>query len=124
MLQEFRDFALKGNLIEIAIGLVLALAFTTVISSLVNDVLMPLLGVVVGERSFDFLTWEIGDGVIQYGSFITAVIYFGIVAAALFFAVVKPYNALRARQQSGEEPAAPEPEELVLLRQIANNTGR
>lgn len=124
MLQEFRDFALKGNLIELAVALVLALALTTVIRSLVEHILMPLIGVVVGEPSFDFLTWEIGDGVIQYGSFITAVVYFIIVAAALFFGVVKPYNALRARQQSGDEPAAPEPEELVLLRQIANNTGR
>lgn len=61
---------------------------------------------------------------IQYGSFLTAVLYFAVVAAALFFGVVKPYNALRARQKSGAEPAAPEPEELVLLRQIANNTGR
>lgn len=124
MLQEFRDFALKGNLIELAVALVLALALTTVISSLVDHILMPIVGIIVGEPSFDFLTWEIGDGVIRYGSFITAVVYFLLVAAALFFAVVRPYNALRARQASGDEPEAPEPEELVLLRQIANNTGR
>ncbi len=124
MLQEFRDFALKGNLIEIAIGLVLALAFTAVVGSFVDDIVMPILGVIVGERSFDDLTWEIGDGVIQYGAFIEEVIYFALVAAALFFGVVKPYNMLRERQKSGEEPSAPEREDLVLLRQIAENTGR
>lgn len=122
MLQEFRDFALKGNLIEIAVGLVLALAFTQVVGSLVDHIIMPIIGIIFGEPTFESLTWELGDGRIRYGSFITAVVTFGIIALALFIFVVKPYNLFKARQKSGEEPDAPEPEEIQLLREIAKNT--
>jgi large conductance mechanosensitive channel len=123
VLQEFKDFALKGDLVTIAVGLVLAIAFTDVVNSLVEHIIMPVVGIIVGERSFETLTWEIGDAVILYGAFITAVLTFVIIAAALFFLVVRPYNELKARMASGEETAVPEPEEIVLLREIAKNTG-
>ena len=124
LLKEFRDFALKGNLIELATALVLALAFKSVITAMVDFILMPIVGIIFGEPSFDFLTFTINDSVVLYGSFITAVVDFIIVAAAIFFFVVRPYNSMMERRASGDadEDAPPEPEELTLLRQIAANT--
>ena len=124
MLQEFRDFALKGNLIEIAVGLVLAIAFTDVVASLVDDLIMPIIGIIFSEPSFETLDLEINDAFIRYGAFLTAVTTFVIIAAALFFLVVRPYNVLKARMERGEEPAVPEPEDILLLREIARNTTR
>jgi len=126
LLKEFRDFALKGNLIELGTALVLALAFNTLINSMVDHILMPIVGIIFGEPSFDRLTWTINDSVIYYGSFITNVVTFVLVAAAIFFFVVKPYNEIMDRRRSGEagEEAPPEPEEITLLKQIAENTAR
>ena len=127
MLREFRGFALRGNLIELAVALVLALALKQLISSLVDHVLMPIVGIIFGEPSFNSLTIEINDSIIRYGSFLTNAIDFLIVAAAIFFLVVRPYNAIVERRASGEEDEegpTPEPEELTLLRQIAENTAR
>lgn len=126
MLKEFRDFALRGNLVELAVALVMALAFKQVITSLVDHVLMPIVGIIVGEPSFDGLDVTINDSIIYYGSFVTNLVDFVIVAAAIFFFVVKPYNSIRERRAAGDagEEAAPEPEELQLLRQIAANTAR
>jgi large conductance mechanosensitive channel len=123
MLREFRDFALKGNLIELGVALVMALAFKALVSSLVEHVLMPVVGIIFGEPSFDDLTVTVNDSVILYGSFITNAIDFVLVAAAVFFFVVRPYNTLMERRRSGEvEEETPEPEELSLLREIARNT--
>jgi large conductance mechanosensitive channel len=126
MLKEFRDFALRGNLIELAVALVIALAFKQLITSLVDHVLMPIVGIIFGEPSFDSLDVTINDSIILYGSFLTNAVDFILVAAAIFFFVVKPYNAILERRASGEdaEEETPEPEELSLLRQIAENTAR
>jgi large conductance mechanosensitive channel len=126
MLKEFRDFALRGNLIELAVALVMALAFKQLITSLVDDVLMPIVGIIFGEPSFDRLDITINDSIILYGSFLTNAVDFILVALAIFFFVVKPYNAILERRASGaaEEEETPEPEELSLLRQIAENTAR
>lgn len=124
MAQEFKDFAIKGNLIEVAVGLVLALAFTAVVNALVEFIVMPIVGILFGEPSFDNLVLTINDSVIMYGSFLTAVVQFLLVALALFLFVVKPYNALKARQAKGEE-APPEPtEEVALLREIRDSLQR
>lgn len=126
MLKEFRDFALRGNLIELAVALVIALAFKQLITSLVDHVLMPIVGIIFGEPSFDSLDVTINDSIILYGSFLTNAVDFILVAAAIFFFVVKPYNAILERRAAGEddEEETPEPEELTLLRQIAENTAR
>jgi large conductance mechanosensitive channel len=108
MLREFRDFLLRGNLLEIAVGLVLALAFTAVVTSLVEDLLTPLLAAIFGERDFSGLTFTINDSTFRYGEFLNAVIAFVLVAAVLFFLVVRPVNAIVERRKRGEEPTTRE----------------
>jgi large conductance mechanosensitive channel len=119
VLKEFKDFALKGNLIEVAVGLVMALAFVGVITALVENILMPIVGIIFGEPSFEqTMILEINDSQILFGSFVQAVVVFLMVALALFFFVVKPYNAIKARQDSGEEEAPAPAEDIVLLTEI------
>lgn len=123
LLKEFRDFALKGNLIEMGVALVLALAFKALVTSFVDSLLMPIVGILFGEN-FDTLTFSINNSIFFYGSFISVLIDFVLIATAIFFFVVKPYNSIMERRASGDadEDAPPEPEELTLLRQIAANT--
>lgn len=125
MLKEFKDFALKGNLIETAVGLVLALAFVAVIGSLVEDVLMPIVGIIFGEPNFNqVMILEINDSQILLGSFIQAIVVFLMIAFALFFFVVKPYNAIKARQATGDEEAPAPAEDIVLLTEIRDSLKR
>lgn len=113
-----------GNLIEIAVGLVMALALAALIGSLVEHVLMPIVGIIFGEPSFDSLDLTINDSVILYGSFITAVVTFLSIAFAVYFFVVKPYNAYRARVAAGEEEPAAGPSELDLLTEIRDSLAK
>jgi len=113
----FKKFALQGNVIEIAIGLVLALAFKPIIDSLVEGVLMPIIGAVFGERSFDSMSISLGDNgaEIFYGWVLTTATTFLATAFALYIFVVKPYEAYKARQASGEEePPAPDAQTVLL----------
>jgi large conductance mechanosensitive channel len=119
VLKEFKDFAFKGNLIEVAVGLVMALAFVAVIGALVEKILMPIVGIIFGEPSFDqTMILEINDSQILFGGFIQAVVVFLMIAFAVFFFVVKPYQAVKARQESGEEEAPVPAEDIVLLTEI------
>jgi large conductance mechanosensitive channel len=93
MLTEFKKFALRGNLVELAVAIILGLAFNAVVQSLVDDVLMNLIAAAVGEPDFSALTFKVGDAVIRYGDFITAVVNFILVAFALFL-VVKAINRM------------------------------
>ena len=104
MLKEFKEFLLRGNLLEIAVGLVLALAFTAVVTSLVEDLITPLIAAIFGRPDFSGLDFEINGSVFRYGQFLNALLAFVLVAAVLFFLVVKPVNALAARR-AGEEGA-------------------
>jgi large conductance mechanosensitive channel len=87
MIREFREFALKGNLLELAVAFVLGLAFAAVVTSFVDDVIMQLAAAIVGKPDFSNLTFSIGDGVIRYGSFLTALVTFLIIAWVLFLIV-------------------------------------
>jgi large conductance mechanosensitive channel len=87
MLREFREFALKGNLLELAVAFVLGVAFAAVVTSLVDDVIMSLVAAVFGKPDFSDLTFTIGDGVVRYGSFLTALVTFLIIAWVLFLIV-------------------------------------
>ena len=122
LLKEFKDFITKGNLIDLAVAFIIAGAFAAVVGGLVNFLIMPLIAAIVGKPSFDSLTFTLNDAVIPYGSFITVLINFLLVAAAVFFIIVRPYNTWKARQVkavAAAPAAAPEPaEEIVLLRQI------
>lgn len=123
MLKEFKEFAFGGSLVDIAVALVMALALVDLVGSLIEHVLMPIIGIIFGEPSFDeALILTVNDSDIRFGSFLTALVTFTSIAFAVFFFVVKPYRAYRARVATGsEEPAAP-PENIELLRQIAQNT--
>jgi large conductance mechanosensitive channel len=108
VLREFKEFLLRGNLIEIAVGLVLALAFTAVVTSLVEDLVTPLIAALFGKPDFSGLDFTINDSVFRYGEFLNAVISFVLIAAVLFFLVVKPVNAIAKRRARPEEPATRE----------------
>jgi large conductance mechanosensitive channel len=110
MLQEFRDFLFRGNIVELAVAFVMGLAFAAVVNSLVEDLITPLIAMVIGEPDFSELTFTINDAVFRYGAFITAVIQFLAIAAAVFFFVVKPVNALMRRLRSPVEEGTPDEE--------------
>ena len=97
MLKEFRDFLMRGNLVELAVAFVMGLAFAALISSFVDNLVMPIVAMIIGKPDFSDLTFTINDAVFRYGAFITAAITFLAMAAAIFFFVVKPMNALMAR---------------------------
>jgi large conductance mechanosensitive channel len=107
MFREFKEFLLRGNIIELAVAVVIGLAFGALVTSLVQDLLTPLIAAIVGKPDFSRLTFTLNGSVFRYGRFINAVISFLLVAAAVFFFVVKPVNALMARTSRGRE--APDP---------------
>jgi large conductance mechanosensitive channel len=97
MLKEFRDFLLRGNIVELAIAFVMGLAFAAVVNSLVINLVMPIVAMVIGKAYFGALTFTINGAVFRYGAFITDVIQFVAIAAAVFFFIVKPMDAMLAR---------------------------
>jgi large conductance mechanosensitive channel len=110
MLREFRDFLIRGNIVELAVAFVMGVAFAAVVNSLVNDLIMPIIAMIIGKPDFSDLTFTINDAVFRYGAFITTVITFAAIAAAVFFFVVKPLNALTARARKPEEEILPDEE--------------
>ena len=140
MLQEFKEFALKGNVMDLAVGVIIGAAFGKITTSLVEDIIMPIVSLIMGGE-FDFknmfillgdapagvpMTYdalkEAGAPMLAYGSFITVVINF-IILAFIIFMMVKGMNRLRRKS---EEPAAPEEpsEEILLLREISAKLGQ
>ena len=99
-LTEFRAFMLRGNLVDTAVGIVIGLAFTAVITALVASLITPLIAAIFGKPDFAALTFTINGSVFTYGLFLNALLSFVLVAIVLFFVVVKPVNALRARRES------------------------
>jgi large conductance mechanosensitive channel len=98
MLSEFKKFALRGNVVELAVAVILGLAFNAVIQSLVDDVLMNIIAAAVGEPDFSELTFRLGDAAIRYGAFITAVVNFILIALALFL-VIKAMNRIMGKEE-------------------------
>ncbi len=105
MIKEFRDFLMRGNLVELAVAFVIGLAFAALVNSLVDNLVMPIVAMIIGKPDFSDLTFTINDAVFRYGAFITDAITFIATAAAIFFFVVKPMNALMARMSKPEEEA-------------------
>lgn len=113
---EFKEFISKGNVIDMAVGVVIGSAFSKIVSSLVNDVIMPLVGIIIGGLDFSSLTITIKDSSINYGLFIQNIVDFLIIAACIFV-VVKLMN--KFKRQKKEEPAPVEvPEDIKLLTEI------
>ena len=114
MLKEFRDFAMRGNVMDLAVGVIIGGAFGKIVSSLVNDVLMPAIGVLLGKLDFSTLVLQIGESKIAYGMFIQSVVDFVIVAFCIFLMI---QQLQRFKKKKPEAPAAP-PEEIRLLTEI------
>ena len=99
MLKEFRSFILRGNLIDLAVAVVIGTAFTAVVTALVKNIITPLIAAIGGEADFSGLAFTINGSKFLYGAFINALLAFLIVAAVCFFLIIKPVNALMARFQ-------------------------
>ncbi len=107
MLKGFRDFILRGNVVDLAVAVIIGGAFGKIVSSLVGDVLNPLIAAVVGKPDFSYLVLPIGKGVVKYGNFLNEVIAFLIIASVVYFCIVLPLNTLLAKFKKPEEVAAP-----------------
>lgn len=116
MLKEFKSFAMKGNVIDLAVGIVIGAAFGKIVSSLVGDVIMPVVGSIVGGIDFSGLAVNIGEASVKYGKFIQSAVDFVIIAAAIFL-VVKAINRMKREEAKPAAPAAP-PRQEVLLEEI------
>ncbi len=106
MLQEFKKFLLRGNLIELAVAVVIGVAFGAVIASFVEDIITPLIAAIGGKPDFAGLTFEINGSVFRYGEFLNSLVSFLIIAAVIFFLVIMPVNKLIERSRR-EPPADP-----------------
>ena len=100
--KEFRDFLMRGNLIQLAVAFVMGVAFAAVINSFVTNLVMPIIAAIVGKPSFNDLTFTINKSVFTYGTFITDLITFVAIAAAVFFFIVKPVDMITKRRGSQE----------------------
>jgi large conductance mechanosensitive channel len=107
MLKEFREFILRGNLVDLAVAVVVGTAFGAVVTALVADIVTPLIAAIGGEPDFSDLSFTINDSRFRYGDFLNHVITFVTIAAVVFFLVVKPVNTLLARFRPEPKVAAP-----------------
>jgi large conductance mechanosensitive channel len=100
LVKDFRTFLLRGNLVEIAVGIVIGIAFAALVNALVKDLITPTIAAIFGKQDFSALFFTINKSRFLYGDFINAIIIFLSIAAAVFFFVVKPVNALMARRKT------------------------
>ena len=117
MMDEFKQFAMKGNVVDLAVGVIIGGAFGKIVSSLVEDVVMPLVGTLLGGLNFSGLAVKVGEATIKYGKFLQTLVDFLIIAWAIFLAV-KLINRLKKEEEAA--PAAPPapPRQEVLLEEI------
>ena len=106
MLKDFRQFILRGSLVDLAVAVVIGTAFAAVIAALVADIITPLIAAIGGKPDFGALSFTINGSHFLYGAFLNALIAFVLVAAVLFFFVIRPVNALMERRQTGPEVEA------------------
>ena len=119
MLSEFKTFVSKGNVVDLAVAVIMGAAFGAVITSLVEDVFTPLIAAIVGQPDFSGLALHVGGSAVMYGAFLNAVIAFILVAAAVFFFLVKPMTTMLERRNRNQSATpAPTPEDIALLREI------
>jgi large conductance mechanosensitive channel len=119
VIKEFRDFVLRGNVVDLAVAVVIGAAFGAVVTAFVDSFVNPLIALIGGKADFSDLTFTISGTEFPYGRFLDATITFLTIAAVVFFLVVKPLNTLMARTRSNAEPASDAPaEDVVLLTEI------
>lgn len=107
MLEGFKKFILRGNVVDMAVGVVIGAAFGGVVTALTKDLLTPLIAALVGKPDFSAINFKVGETAFPVGDFINAVVSFLLIAAAIYFFVVVPVNALLARMKKDEPAAAP-----------------
>jgi large conductance mechanosensitive channel len=117
MLKEFKEFAMKGNVIDLAVGVVIGAAFGSIVSAVVDHILMPIVGIITGGINFDSLAIKVGDAELKYGLAISALVKF-IAIAFFLFMVIKAVNAAKKKEQAAPAAPAPTPEDIQLLREI------
>jgi large conductance mechanosensitive channel len=117
MLKEFRDFINRGNVVDLAIAVIIGGAFGAIVTSLVNDIIMPLIGVILGGFDFASLSIQIGEAAIMYGSFIQAIVNFLLIAFVLFL-IVRSLNKLQKEQEAAPPPPPQPSAEEKLLAEI------
>ena len=100
MLKDFREFVLRGNVVDLAVAVVLGVAFAAVVTALVDGLITPLIAALGGQPDFSALTFTVNESAFRYGAFVNALLTFVIVAAVIFFLVVKPINALMERRKT------------------------
>ena len=118
MIKEFKEFIARGNVIDLAVGVIIGGAFGKIVTSIVNDLLMPLIGVVSGGIDFTGLSFKINEAEIKYGNFLQNVIDFLIIAFCIFILVKIVNKVTKKKEQPVEEKPAPKPEDVVLLEEI------
>jgi large conductance mechanosensitive channel len=101
-MKDFKAFILRGNVVDLAVGIVIGAAFTAVVTAFVGNLLTPLIAI-PGKTNFSALSFTVGGGTFHYGLFVNALIEFVLVSAAVFFLVVRPLNALMTRRRAGQE---------------------
>ncbi len=117
MLNDFKKFIMKGNVLDLAVAVIIGVAFGAVVLSFTNDIIMPIVGAVFGKANFNDLTLKIGDGVIAYGSFLTVLLNFLIIAFVLFL-IIRAFEKLQSMRGTKEEEAEPLTVEGELLAEI------
>ena len=117
MVKEFKKFISKGNVVDLAVGVVIGGAFGKIVSSLVDDIIMPLVGLIIGGIDFSGLTLKVKDASIQYGMFIQNVVDFLIVAFCIFLAI-KAFNKITHKEEKKEEAKPVKSDEVKLLEEI------
>ena len=115
MLKEFRDFIMRGNVVELAVAVIIGAAFGAVITAFTAAFITPLIALIGGKPDFGDLHITISGTIFPYGQFLNAFISFLIIAAVVFFFVVRPMNKVMARMKQGEEPEAPSAEVATLI---------
>ncbi len=123
LMDEFKAFAMRGNVVDLAVAVVIGAAFGKIVSSLVENIVMPLLGVLIGGVNFTNLAVQIGDATVAYGVFIQSVFDFVVVAFAIFMAIKALKKLEKPAEAAPAAPAAPS-EEVVLLREIRDSLRR
>ncbi|MBQ2228405.1 MAG: large-conductance mechanosensitive channel protein MscL [Firmicutes bacterium] len=123
MMKEFKEFISRGNVMDMAVGIIIGGAFTAIVGSLVADIITPIIGMLMGGINFSELAVTVGSAQLTYGNFIQAIINFLLVAWVLFM-IVKAMNKMKRKEE--EKPAEPEapaepPEDIVLLREIRDS---
>ena len=116
MIEEFKEFALKGSLIDMAVGIIIGAAVGKLVSTLVENILMPIIGVFMGGVNFQDLSIKVGDAAIGYGAFIQAMIDFLIIALVIFM-ILKAIAKMKEKSEA-EKEVEPEPDDVLLLKEI------